>query len=134
MKKTSISIALGVLALGFLAGGAQANWAPAHAPRGHAYEQSRAWIKETDRRLEQQAARIHRGLHAGDLTRREYRRLSAQHDDIRAMQRHFLADGRLNAQEFHQLDRALDAAHRDIVAERNDRQARPDHWAPHRYN
>lgn len=140
MKKISINRALGLLALGFLTGGAQANWGPAHLShghafesRGHAFEQSRAWVKETDRRLEQQAARIHRGLHGGELTRREAHRLTQQQHDIRALQRRFLADGRLSAHEFHQLDRALDAAHRSIVAESRDRQVRPSVSAHRHY-
>lgn len=134
MKTISINAALGLLALGVWAGAAQANWDHAHYDRDRGYAQSRAWVQEIDRRIARQHARLQAGAREGDLTRREFRRLAHQHEDIHALRRHFLADGRLDAHEFHRLDRALDAAHLDIVAERHDPQARRATWAPHRHD
>ena len=79
-------------------------------------------------------ARIEAGMRRGDLTRAEYRRLIQEQREIRATERRFRADGRIDAREFHRLERALDVASRHIRDERHDRQARNAYGDRHRFN
>ena len=114
MKKTLGVLALG--SLGLMATGAQAGW-DRHDHGGNAYQQISA-------RQDRQMERIQAGMRAGSLTRPEFRNLMQEQDEIRAMERHFQADGMIDAREFQRLDRALDIADRNIKAEKHDRQTR----------
>jgi uncharacterized membrane protein YebE (DUF533 family) len=122
MKKTLGIMALG--SLGLMATGAQADWA--HDNRGHnqAYQQSQAFSQQVNARQNQQMERIKAGMQNGSLTRAEFRELMSEQNEIRTMEQHFRADGFIDAREFQRLDRALDAASRNIMAEKHDRQAR----------
>lgn len=126
MKGTLMNKTLGMLLLGGLglaAGGAQANWE--HDDYGHdAYRQSRMFGQQIDARQERQMARIRTGMHEGRLTRFELRELMHEQHEIRAMERHFRADGILDAHEFRRLERALDTASRNIRTDRHDRRER----------
>lgn len=115
LKKTFSILALGIL--GFTASGAHAGWGGGPFPQ-------RGFGQEINQRQAEQMARIQTGLRSGALTRSEYRMLMREQDAIRDMERRFRADGRIDAREYRQLDRALDVASRNIRAERHDRQAR----------
>ena len=124
---------LGALALGVIAAGAQAGWGhPDYGHDRHAAQQSRHFSQEIDARQDRQMARIEAGVRRGDLTRGEYRRLMEEQREIRAMERHFRADGWIDAREFRRLERALDVASNNIRDEKHDRQARSDYG--HRYD
>lgn len=130
MKNSLIKTALGMLMLGSLglaATGAQADWdrdGRGYRQGEHAYRQSQAYSRQIDVRQARQMERIRAGRHDGSLTRHEFRNLMHEQRGIRAMERHFRADGVIDAREFRRLDHALDRASHDIRAERHDRQAR----------
>ena len=135
MKSTLMKQALGLLAassLALAATGAQADWG--HGERGHAYQQSRMFSQQVNARQARQMERIQAGMRTGALTRGEFRELMHEQHAIRAMERHFRADGIIDAREFRRLDRALDVASRNIRAEKHDRQARYADGHAGRYN
>lgn len=135
MKSTLIKQALGFLALGLVASGAQASWdRHDEVYDRHTAQQSRHFIQEVNARQDRQMARIEAGVEDGRLTRREYRQLMQEQREIQAMKRHFRADGVIDAREFRRLDRALDVASRNIWGEKHDRQARYAYGNHHRFN
>jgi len=73
-----------------------------------------------DARQQHQMEQIMRGLRSGELSRHEARYLIREQKEIEQMQRHYLADGRLNHDEWLQLDRRLEHAARDIHTEKHD--------------
>ncbi len=139
LKKTLVALALG--GLGLMSAGAQANdnrfgqgysfpghHAHAnshydHSPR-HAYVQSLEFSQKVNARQDRQMDRIREGMRSGALTRGEFRQLMREQHEIRAMERHFMADGILDMREFRRLDHALDMASRNIRFEKHDRQER----------
>jgi uncharacterized membrane protein YebE (DUF533 family) len=126
---------LGVLALGLAATAAQANWGQhEYAYDRHAAQQSRHYSQEINARQDRQMARIEAGMRRGDLTRGEYRRLMEEQREIRAMERHFRADGWIDAREFRRIERALDIASNNIRDERHDRQARSAYGQRYNFN
>lgn len=135
MKNTLIKQALGFLALGLVAGGAQANW-DRHDEVYDRYtaQQSRHFIQAINARQDRQMERIEAGAERGRLTRREYRHLMEEQREIQAMKRHFRADGVIDAREFRRLDRALDIASRNIWGEKHDRQVRNAYGDHYRMN
>jgi hypothetical protein len=138
MKNTLTKKTLGMLALGALGLVATA----AQADRGrdgygnnhHAYRQSQAFSQQVNARQDRQMERIRAGMHAGRLTRVESRELMHEQREIRAMEHHFRADGFIDTREFQRLDRALDVASRNIMAEKHDRQAHHAYGRPSRFN
>lgn len=134
MKGTLTKAALGALALGLIAPPAQAGWD--HDGYGHkqAYLQTRACSQQINARQDRQRARIQAGMRSGQPTRAEFRELMQEQRQIRAMERHFRADGMINTREFQRLDRALDDAHHNIRMERHDRQARHAYAPPYSFN
>lgn len=135
MKSTLINRTLGLVALGLVATGAQAGWD--HHERAydrHAAQQSRMFSQEINAHQNRQMERIEAGRQNGMLTRGEYRRLMQEQHEIRAMERHFRADGLIDGREFHRLERALDVANRNIRDEKHDRQARNAYGEPRRFN
>lgn len=135
MKSTLIKRTLGLLALGLVATGAQAGWD--HRDRvydRHAAQQSRVHSQEINARQDRQIERIEAGRRHGMLTRAEYRRLMQEQHEIRAMERHFRADGLIDGREFRRLERALDVASRNIRVQKHDHQARNTHGAPRGFN
>jgi uncharacterized membrane protein YebE (DUF533 family) len=133
IKKTFLALmAFGALGLG--AGAAQAGWYHDRpGPAIHAHKQSQFFLREIHERLDRQISRIDAGARQGSLTGREYRELMREHDDIRAMVRHFRADGFIDPREFQRVERALDVASRNIKFEKHDRQGRHDHAAWNHY-
>lgn len=122
MKKT-----LGVLivgTLGLMATGAQAGWDRGGHDHKQAYQQTRVFSQHINARQDRQMGRIKAGKRAGSLTRTEFRKLMHEQREIRAMERHFRADGMIDAHEFRRIGRALELADRNIRREKHDRQAR----------
>ena len=135
MKTTLIKQTLGLLALGLAATGAHASWdRHDQAYARHANMQSRHFVQQIDARQDRQMDRIEAGMRQGRLTRAEYRRLMHEQREIRAMERHFRADGIIDAREFRRLERALDVANSNIRDEKHDRQARNGYSHPYRVN
>jgi len=136
MKNIPMKSSLGLLALSLAATGAQANWEPDGYGHQQAYlqQQSRAYGQEVNTRQDRQAARIEAAMRAGHLTRFEFRELMHEQHQIRAMEQHFRADGRIDAREFQRLDRALDSASQNIRMESHDRQARSAYGHDSRFN
>jgi uncharacterized membrane protein YebE (DUF533 family) len=124
MKNTLLKTTLGMLALGLIATGAQANWEHDGYGSRQAYQQTQAFSQQINARQDRQMDRIRAGMRSGQITRVEFRELMQEQHHIRGMEQHFLADGRIDAREFQRLDRALDAADRNIRMEKHDRQAR----------
>lgn len=135
MQTKSIKHAL--LGLALAATGAQADWyrgeRDAFGP-AQVLKQSQHYSQQIDARQVWQQARIEAARREGALTSHEFRTLTRQQDDIAALKRQCLADGRLDTAEFRRLDAALDAAGRTLRAENYDQQARVYRDYHPRYN
>jgi uncharacterized membrane protein YebE (DUF533 family) len=137
MKNTLMKTTLGILALGLMVTGAQANWDRNGHNNSHdrpAYQQSRMFSQQIDARQDRQMARIRDGMRNGRLTRAEFRGLMQEQHKIRALEQHFRADGIIDAREFRHLDHRLDVAGRNIRAEKQDYQAQSAYGHPRRFN
>jgi len=134
MKNTLMKKTLGMLALGLIATGAQADWERGGYGHKQAYLQSQAYNQQIDARQDRQQDRIRVGMRSGQLTRAEFRELMQEQHKIHAMEQRFRADGRIGTREFQRLDRALDMADRNIRMEKHDRQARHAYGYASRFN
>lgn len=136
MKSILTKSGLGMLALGLAGAGAQASWDRGGYGHQEAYlqQQFRAHSQQIDARQDRQVARIRAAMQAGHLTHFEFRTLMDEQRQIRAVEQHFRADGRIDAREFQRLDRALDRASFNIRTETQDRQARATHDRHSRFN
>lgn len=76
-------------------------------------------------RQHHQQSRIQQGVHSGELTRGEARRLQAEQRHIRHEERAYRADGHLTRAERADLHRDQNRASRDIYRQRHDAQQRP---------
>ncbi len=85
---------------------------------------SEHWSDRIDRRQERQTGLIRYGVHTGQLTPREAKRLLAEQREIERLQRQFMADGHLSPQERRRLQMALHEARSNIRDELRDRQYR----------
>lgn len=151
MKKTLAVLVLG--SLGLVATGAQADGNregyghhqmqdrnDRHAAVDHrvhqrrALQQSAVFNQQINARQDRQLDRIRAGMRSGALTRGEFRTLMHEQHKISHMERHFKADGLIDAREFHRLDRALNIASHNIKDEKHDRQARNSHGHHSRFN
>lgn len=135
MKTNLMKTILAALMLtGLTAGHAQANDGRherayvAHNDRSHQHSQ------QINARQNLQMERIQAGKRSGKLTRMEFRELMHEQHNIRAMERHFRADGVIDAREFQRLNRAFDIANRNIREERHDRQVRVAYGNHPRFN
>lgn len=121
MKKT-----FGILTIslcGLTAPTVQADWD--RDGYGHSRaSQTKAYAQQINARQDRQMERIEAGKRTGRLTRAELRVLMQEQRNIRRMERHVRADGKIERREFQRVDRALDIANRNIRAEQHDRQAR----------
>lgn len=81
-------------------------------------------VRGVDRRQYQQHQRIVQGIRSDELTPFEARHLRQEQREIRHMERHFLADGRLSPVEWRRLDHELDQANRNIWQQKHDYQSR----------
>ncbi len=77
-------------------------------------------VADFDRRLDNQLQRILDGMERGQLNMREAIALLREHQAINALERQYLADGRLGPRELGDLDHRLDEAGRHILVERRD--------------
>lgn len=75
-------------------------------------------------RQQHQHQRIERGMHSGELTRGEARRLGHEQRAIRAEERRYRADGELGRAERADLHHDLNRASRHIYNERHDAEKR----------
>ena len=75
-----------------------------------------------DAREAEQARRIERGSRNGELTRYEQFKLEREQARIYAMERAAKRDGFIDGREFRRIERAQDAADRDIYREDHDAQ------------
>ena len=136
MKSNLLKKSLGVLALaglGLMATSAQAGWgSPGYSDP--AYQQSKVFSQQINTRQPRQMERIQNGMRTGELTRAEFHELMNQQQQIRVMERHFRADGVLDAREFQRIERALELASRNIRVEKHDRQARQTYDHNPRFN
>ena len=100
--------------------------APAFANHGN----PEAGLSDREHRLER---RIEQGWHSGELSRREYRRLSHELRDIARAERYFRSDGFLSGREVRELHARLDDLSREIHRERRDfeRRAGPYNYDYH---
>lgn len=98
---------------------------PVHVPFPVQF-QSRRLIQIIDDRQARQHERIMSGMQNRQLGRGEFHSLMREQNEIREMERHFLADGLMTQAEFQRIDRALDAASHSIQVARHDR---PAHYA-----
>lgn len=95
---------------------------------GPTYQQARylAGMKERQAQLEQrmdnQLQRILRGMENGKLTLREATGLLREHLEIGALERRYMADGRLGPRELVSLEQRLEEANRNIMFEKRDRE------------
>lgn len=96
---------------------------------GQAYQQARqqAVLKERQvqlgLRMDSQLQRILGGMEDGRLTLREASGLLREHLAISALERGYLADGRLGPRELINLEQRLDEANRRIMFEKHDRES-----------
>jgi hypothetical protein len=134
MKNTLMKATLGILALGLMTTGAQAGWERDGHGRKQASLQSKAYSEQINARQDRQMERIQAGLRSGQITRAEFRELMHDQHTIRSMERHFHADGGIDAREFRHLEHALDRSSRNIRMERHDRQARQAYGQPYWFN
>ena len=79
-------------------------------------------IKPIDQTRTAQERQIEEGRYRGDLTRREYRALTAEQDRIAEMERRALVDGHLSRREARDIKTAQKVAAQHIKDERNDAQ------------
>lgn len=131
MTLTLMKSTLFALALGLSATSAQAEWRP--DPNQHEFHPTRHFGQLINERQARQRERIEAGRQTGELTRREFRKLMREQDEIAQMERHFREDG-IDRREFRQLQLALDIASENIKAEKHDRQAHANRWDTYSYN
>lgn len=79
---------------------------------------------DIDQRQRRQMDRIRQGMASGQLSHHEARDLVREQWEIENAQRRYLADGRLNREEWIDLDRMLDQSAANIHAEKHDRNRR----------
>ena len=79
-------------------------------------------VAQLNQRQDAQMQLILVGMEEGRLTMREATSLLREHLAISALERNYLADGRLGPNELRDLERRLDEANRHIMFEENDRE------------
>lgn len=135
MKKSLVVLAVaGVLAAGTAAADtftfSDRDRGNASFVRVQAYDNDfRGWYDEgrrlgVDDRQARIAQRIERGVHNGDLTRREARQLERQLASTEQKERAFESDGRLNRRERAELQQDLDQLAQRLRFERRDNDRR----------
>jgi hypothetical protein len=77
-----------------------------------------------NKRQQQQAERIKKGVRSGELTRKEARGIANERRDIKDVEREYRSDGTLTKRERADLDQRLDDASVDIARQKHDAQDR----------
>ena len=93
-----------------------------------AFQESLRMKNEVNERQDRQLDRVLSGFYDKKITLVEFRKLMDEQQNIRKMERGFLADGIMNRAEFQKLDAALDIANRNIFQQAHDdddRKGRP---------
>lgn len=120
---------VGVTSLGLGAGASQADWDGQRggyynpympAPQVERHVEFRQQLDQFDVRMDRQLQRILNGMEQGKLTLREATNLLREHQEINALERQYMRDGRLGPRELADLDRRLDMASRHIKWENQD--------------
>jgi hypothetical protein len=118
---------VGVTSLGLYAGASHADFdghrgpnPTMHVPQMQHNMGFRQQMAQFDQRLDNQLQRILNGMETGRLTKKETIQLLREHQAINALERQYLADGRLGPNELSDLDRRLDQASRNILFENRD--------------
>lgn len=132
MKKTFGILALSIM--GLAATGAQAAWDRGGQGHKQAYQQTRVYSQQVNVRQDRQMQQIRAAKRKGYLTHSGFRALMQEQHNIRAMEQHFRADGRIDTREFRRLDRALDIADRNIRAEKHARHSYGPYEQKSRFN
>jgi hypothetical protein len=122
---------LGVSSLGLNAGVSQADY-DGHgggyynpympAPQAERHMEFRQQLDQFDVRMDRQLQRILNGMEQGKLTMGEATSLLREHQEINALERQYMRDGRLGPRELADLDRRLDLASQHILRENQDRE------------
>lgn len=86
-----------------------------------------------DQRLDNQLERILRGMERGQLTLAEATGLLREHTAINALERRYLADGRLGPRELRELEERLDKAGEHIRFEKHDFEQQGKRPGPERH-
>lgn len=119
---------VGVTSLGLYAGASQADYDGYRgnpymsAPQGQYHAGFKQQLDQFDVRMDRQLQRILNGMEQGKLTLREATVLLREHQEINALERQFMRDGRLGPRELADLDRRLDVASKHIQWENKDRE------------
>lgn len=119
---------IGVTSLGLYAGASQADYdgfrGNPYLPAPHAQYNAgfKQQLDQFEVRMDRQLQRILNGMEQGKLTLREATVLLREHQEINALERQFMRDGRLGPRELADLDRRLDMASRHIQWENQDRE------------
>ena len=120
---------VGVTSLGLYAGASQADYDGPRwgynnpympVPQAQNHWEFKQQFADFDQRMDRQLQRILHGMETGRLTMKEAVKLLREHQEINALERQYLADGRLGPREFRDLDRRLDEASRHIQFEKRD--------------
>ena len=74
--------------------------------------------------------RIEQGFRSGELTRREYRRLRNEAQEVERVEHAFRSDGRLSERERGELHVMLDRLARDVYREQHDVERRSQSYNP----
>lgn len=121
---------VGVTSLGLYAGASQADYEGFRGGYNNPYlpgaqvqqrhMEFREQVGQFDLRMDRQLQRILDGMEEGKLTLREATALLREHQDINALEREYMRDGRLGPRELADLDRRLDIAHQHIRWEKHD--------------
>lgn len=128
-KTVKILCVLGVSSLGLAAGASQADWQGYRggynnpympAPQVERHVEFRQQLDQFDARMDRQLQRILHGMEQGKLTLREATDLLREHQEINALERLYMRDGRLGPRELADLDRRLDMAGQHIRWEKRD--------------
>lgn len=106
---------------------------PAYPPPPNYYAAMRERLARLEQRQDTQLQRILTGMERGQVTMREAVDLLREHLAIAALERRYLADGRMGPAELAELERRLDEASRHIKFETRDRERDgrhpyPDPW------
>lgn len=138
---------LGATALTLSAGASHADFGrPGYPPAAHnpwlagpAYQQARYYadlkvqLDRFDERQERQLQRILTGMEQGKLTMTEAIGLLREHTAISALERQYMADGRLGSRELRELEERLDQASAHIRFEKHDFEQRGKRPGPDRH-
>jgi len=127
VQSLGLGMMMTVSAAAFAHGDADSRFVPAGpAFCNHpAFQENLRLMKEINERQDRQHDRILNGYYEKRINPIEFRMLMGEQNEIRHLERAFLADGFLTRIEYQKLDGALDHASRSIFREGHDAQGYP---------